>query len=306
MSSEREPLIAGFDVGGTSVRAALVAADGRLVGPTIDEPRRPDALGQVRDLRERLVAGAAADGRSVARTGLCVAGSVEAGTGRIASAPTAPALVGLRPGEPGSGLGIDALANDANAALVGEWRFGAARGVGDAVGIFVGTGVGGAAITAGRQLLGASGVALEAGHIVVDPDGPSCGCGGAGCLEQVASGTALARRFAGTTGGPADARAAARAARAGDPDAVRLFADLGRRLGVAVATMANLFNPEVVVVGGGVADVSDLFLEDLRAAAHRHMTTVTGRDARIVVGGLGRFAGVAGAAVLASTGVWDD
>ena len=178
MSSEREPLIAGFDVGGTSVRAALVAVDGRLVGSTIDEPRRPDALGQVRDLRERLVAEAAAGGRTVVRTGLCVAGSVEAGTGRIASAPTAPALVGLQPREPGSGLGIDAL--------------------------------------------------------------------------------------------------------------------------------ANLFNPEVVVVGGGVADVSDLFLEDLRAAARKHMTTVTGRDARIVVGGLGRFAGVAGVAALASTGVWDD
>ncbi len=207
MSSERESLIAGFDVGGTSVRAALVAVDGRLVGSTTDEPRRPDALGQVRELRERLVAEAAASGRTVVRTGLCVAGSVEAGTGRIASAPTAPALVGLQPRAPSSGPGIDALANDANAALVGEWRFGAARGVSDAVGIFVGTGVGGAAIIAGRQLLGASGVAFEAGHIVVDPNGPSCACGGAGCLEHVASGTALARRFAETTGGPADARA---------------------------------------------------------------------------------------------------
>ncbi|MFJ4504447.1 ROK family protein [Streptomyces sp. NPDC088864] len=306
MSSGRESLTAGFDVGGTSVRAALVAVDGRLVGSTIDEPRRPDALGQVQDLRERLVADAAADGRPVVRTGLCIAGSVDASTARIVSAPTAPALIGLQPRAPGSGLDIDALANDANAALVGEWRFGAARGVGDAVGIFVGTGVGGAAIIAGRQLLGASGVALEVGHIVVDPDGPSCACGGAGCLEQVASGTALARRFSEATGEPADARAAARAARAGNPAAVSLFSELGHRLGTAVATLANLFNPEVVVIGGGVADVSDLFLGDLRAAARKHMTTVTGRDARIVVGGLGRFAGVTGAAALASTGVWHD
>ncbi len=282
------------------MRAAIVSERGRLVGSPVDEPRQPDAVAQVRTIRAHLASEGRRHGVTLSRLGLSLAGSVDVRTGRIGSAPTAPEIVGLAPRALGPGLEIDAVANDADAALWGEWRHGVAVGTRNAVGVFVGTGLGGAVIVDGKPLRGSSGVAAEMGHMVVAPDGPVCGCGGNGCLEQFASGTALERRFAELTGDrEADGKAIARAAHAGLPAARAVFDELGGRLGVAIATLANVFNPEIVVVGGGVSAVSGLFMNTLHAAVDRHTMAMARRDLRISIGSLGRFAGVIGAAAMA-------
>ncbi|BAJ27917.1 putative sugar kinase [Kitasatospora setae KM-6054] len=292
----------GADVGGTSVRAALVGADGALLTPLLDLPRSPDLIGQLADLYAES-AERAGSSVTVVGAGLAIPGAVDPATGRIGSVPTAPALRGLDPAEvrlaPGLPLGV---CNDANAAVLAERAYGAARGARHVVGLFVGTGVGGGVVVDGALLTGRAGLAAEIGHLVVDPDGPPCPCGGRGCLEQYASGTAIAAAYTAATGRSVTGAAeVALAARAGDPQARAAYAGAGRLLGVAAAGLANLFNPEAVVLGGGVAAVWDLFGDDLVRAVERHTMPLTRRGLRVAPGRLGRAAGVLGAA-LAATG----
>jgi glucokinase len=296
-------LTIGFDVGGTSVRAALVAPQRGTVGPVIDDVREGDVLEQLAATYTRLTDAAALRPVQVLAAGVAIPGSLDRRTGLIASAPTSLELVGLDPGTIRLGtVGTVRFVNDANAALHAEQEHGAARGARDVVGIFVGTGVGGGAVVGGRLLIGSVGVAGEIGHMVIAPDGPCCPCGGQGCLEQLASGTAIARRYRQRTGRDVDgARDVALAARAGDSCAIEAFHRAARYLGVAVATLANLMNPEVVVVGGGVAAAWDLFGEDLTRTAMHHTMPLAARGLRIVPAALGRLSGVIGAALLASS-----
>jgi glucokinase len=305
MSSSTDLVHMGFDVGGTSVRAALVDRAGRIYGPRIDEPRRGTAVDQLRALHTMLVNAATADGMKIDGAGLCLAGSIDVRTGRVVSAPTAPELVGLDCHALGRDLGVGVMMNDANAALWGAAQDGAASGVRHAVGVFIGRGVGGAVIADGEPLLGANGVAAEIGHMVIADDGLPCACGGLGCLEQYASGTALARRYAemamarGTTSATGvTGEEAAQAALTGDPTARAAFRELAHRLAGAIATLVNVFNPEIVIIGGGLAAASSLFLDDLAIDMSRHTMPLAARDLRIAVGALGRFAGVIGAAAM--------
>jgi glucokinase len=204
--------------------------------------------------------------------------------------------------------------NDANVAALAEHRFGAARGTENAVMITVGTGIGGGIVLGGRLYRGSIGAGAELGHMVVDLDGPPCqgNCPNRGCIEAIASGTALAREGraaaerasdsvlakALAAGGELDGKAVTDAALSGDEAAREVVALIGSRLGVAFANLANIFEPEVIVVGGGVIAAGELLLEparrELRARALPPM-----RETPIVPAKLGSEAGMIGAATMA-------
>ncbi|MET9882633.1 ROK family protein [Streptomyces sp. NPDC006430] len=289
----------GFDVGGTNVRAGLVRADGTLAAPLYDVPREGDLIRQLADAAEEFHAAARRAGRSIAGAGIALPGSLDPDTGVVSSAPGAVELLGLDPRDIVLGpVTVTHVVNDADAALLAEWCHGAARGARHAVGVFAGTGIGGGAVVDGRPLLGATGLAGEVGHLPLVPDGPDCPCGGTGCLEQAASGTAVARWYVVRAGRklPGGAAEVAAVARGGDRLAQQAFAEAGAWLGVGVAALVNLLNPQVVVVGGGMAAAWDLFGAVLEDTARRRAMPLPARAVRIVPGTLGRAAGVIGAA----------
>jgi glucokinase len=160
--------------------------------------------------------------------------------------------------------------NDANLAVLGEWRFGAGRGAHHVVMLTLGTGIGGGIIVDDRLVRGSLGLAGEVGHIVVQLDGPRCSCGQPGHLEAIASGPAIARQVRERGGlseagpGPeATTEAIAAAARGGDPVALSVLGEAARALGAALASLVHIFNPERIILGGGVARAGDFFLESV-------------------------------------------
>lgn len=190
--------------------------------------------------------------------------------------------------------------NDAICLVIGEALAGAGRGRSDVLGMVVSTGVGGGLIADGRLVDGSTGNAGHIGHLVVDPDGPACACGSRGCLESLASGPALVR-WAQEHGWQDDQSAAALAvaARAGDPVAAEAYRRCGSALGTAIASAAALLDPEVVVIGGGIAEAGDLWLPALFDAFRAHAgldfvqrcrILLAGTDAALV-GAAGLFTG---------------
>jgi glucokinase len=211
--------------------------------------------------------------------------------------------------------GIDAfLVNDANAAALGEHRFGAGKGLSSLVMLTLGTGIGGGIIIDSRMYAGACGAAGEVGHMVIDINGPLCGCGRKGCLEAMASGTAVARdtierlRQGEKSALPEMVRGkleditaerVGEAARQGDALARDVLFRAGTYLGVGLANLINLFNPEMIVLGGGMANLGDLFLDPARKVAMTQAFPISVRAVRIVTAELGERAGVYGAAAFA-------
>jgi len=208
--------------------------------------------------------------------------------------------------------------NDGNVAALAEWRAGAAQGASDVVLLTLGTGIGGGLILNGAPYRGAIGAGAELGHITIDVDGPPCQghCPNNGCLETLASGTALARegrRIAGEQPDSALGRALAEGreitgalitelAHDGDTAAVEALTLIGTNLGVGIASYLNVFNPDVVVIGGGVIAAGELLLAPARAEAVRRALPTMSRHARIVAAQFGTEAGLVGAAALAFEG----
>jgi glucokinase len=205
--------------------------------------------------------------------------------------------------------------NDANAALLAEYRDGAARGEEVALMLTLGTGVGGAIMTSGELYRGATGVAGEFGHMIVDPDGPACGpgCPSHGCLEAWVSGTALAREAVAAAsrdpggalgralvGGAAiDGPVVTALAHEGDESALAVLGTLGGWLGIGLTSIVNIFNPDVVVIGGGVSGAGELILAPARRVLESRALPVPARHVEIRAARFGAQAGMFGAALLA-------
>jgi glucokinase len=204
--------------------------------------------------------------------------------------------------------------NDANVAALAEHRYGAARGTTNAVLLTIGTGIGGGLILGGRVYRGSTGAGAELGHLVVDMDGPRCqgSCPNHGCIEAVASGTALGREGRAAAEAHPDSelgrlRAAGeeitgasvtKAAVAGDAVAREVFDTIGTRLGVALSSLANVFEPDVFVIGGGVMAAGDLLLDPARAELRKRALTPM-NETPVVPAELGPDAGMIGAATMA-------
>ena len=217
-------------------------------------------------------------------------------------------------------LGLPAFVdNDANLAALAEHRAGAAQGASEAVVLTIGTGIGGGLILRGELYRGALGAAAELGHMVIDEDGPRCqgNCPGRGCVESLASGTALTReatRIAGEQPQSGLGRVLARGeallgplitelAHDGDEAAREAIARIGTALGVGISSLLNIFNPEVVVVGGGVIAAGELLLGPVREEVAGRVLGVTREVASIVPARFGVEAGMVGAAALAFDGL---
>ncbi len=309
-------LTIGVDVGGTKIAAGVVDVSGAV----LEQVRVSTPASSAEAVEEGIVEAVTtlADRHQVSAVGVAAAGFVDQSRAVLRFAPNLPMVD--RPLRdliaPRVGLPV-VIENDANAAAGGEYRFGGGRGGGDVVLITVGTGLGGGIVLSGQLLRGAFGAAGEFGHVRLVPDGLPCGCGNRGCWEQYTSGTALVRQarelarrepapaaaLVALAGGDPEAitgRIVTQAAMDGDPAAIELLAELGRWLGEGIADLANVLDPAVVVVGGGVSEAGDLLLEPARQAYAQLLSAGAHRPhLRMVAAELGNDAGLIGAADLA-------
>ena len=305
----------GIDIGGTKIAGALVGPDGQIVRmekvptPATDSNALADAVVEL--IREL------SSGNEVVAVGVAAAGFISADGTTIMYAPNLSWRNEPFKAKLESKLDLPVfIDNDANAAGWAEYRFGAGRDTKHMVMLTVGTGVGGAIVTDGHLLRGGFGIAAELGHMNLVPNGELCGCGQLGCLESYGSGTALlkaAKRLAasGTAEGSRLAELEKevealtgvevyQAITEADPGALRLLRELGEHLGRAVATLAAILDPEMVVIGGGVSSAGDLLIAPIRESYLEHLPARGFRpELQIVTAELVNDAGVVGAADLA-------
>jgi len=313
--------IIAVDLGGTNIRAALFST--RQPGILKRESVKTEAqrgVEAVLDLICRTIQAVMPDDRaSVRAVGIGAPSPVDPFRGIVVRAPNLPGWINVPAGEMlEQRLQMPVrLGNDANLAALAEWKFGAGQGCNDLIYLTISTGIGGGIISGGRLIVGAHGLAGEPGHFTVVADGPPCGCGGKGHLETVASGTAIARRarellpglpsaslirkLSGDDPARVTAKLVSEAAAQGDDQARSLYDEAGTYIGRAVADMLSLLNPEVIILGGGVARAGDLLLEPVRQAAKRFAMAPSYTDPlRIVRAQMVDDAGLFGAFVLAS------
>jgi glucokinase len=312
--SDREPLVGGIDLGGTKILSLCL--DSRLTRLGYDL-RETEAERGPAAVIERMVASlqATLDGRRLDGVGVSVPGPADPDRGIVTTPPNLPGWHDVPIAQELSqrtGLPVW-IENDANAAALAEHRLGAGHGAKHLVLLTLGTGIGGGLVLDGRLYHGASGGAGEIGHMQLVEDGPLCGCGRRGCLEALASGRALGARAQDIVtrepdgilarlvreGGEADARALEKAADAGDASAAAAIDQAGRYLGAGLTNIVDVFNPELVVVGGGLRRLGERYLgvaiEVMRAEAYPQHAA----DVRIVEAELGDEAPAIGAAIIA-------
>lgn len=293
----------GVDIGGTNLTVALVRSDGALLNIAREDTPRcgPAALEVVLEMVDEVQNTTSALASPPVGLGVGFGGPVDFGRQRII---TSHQVTGWAPdwalGEAFAArfAGPVVIDNDANCGGLGEARFGAGRGCSSLLYVNIGTGIGGAVLLNGEVYHGAHSMAGEIGHCVLAPGGPVCTCGKQGCLEALSSGRALARagREAGLgreiTGKEVGLRAAA-----GEARARQVVARAGHWLGVGLGNAANLLNPEIIVLGGGVAQIGELYLEAARESFAATVMPAADCTA-LVVAQLGYEAGVTGAAAL--------
>ena len=287
----------GVDVGGTKMNAALVHEDGRLEGPLTRKTKlgsQEEFLGELDGLIEQVH-----DGRAAA-LGLGLPSTIDQRAGRVIASVNIPCVdldIRARMTER-FGLPV-VVDNDANAAAIAEWKVGAGRGVDNMVLLTLGTGIGGGLILDGKPFRGATGAGAELGHLVLQYGGPKCACGGTGHFETVASGQAADRAAKGLLGSASGGAELVVAAGSGDEPAVEALAEIGRRLGAGIASLINIFEPELVVVGGGFGQAGELLIGQAQEVIARE-ALLPGRDTvRIVPAELGPRAGLVGAGFVA-------
>ncbi len=320
MSENRDALALGIDLGGTKILTAVVNTKGEMLSSDHSiTPATEGSKAGIRSILEsvtRTLAQARISVADLTAVGLGAPGLSNPETGILFTSPHLPGwknvplrdIVEKRLGRK------TFLINDANAAAMGELRFGAGRGVRDFIYIALGTGIGGGIIIDGNMYTGSIGTAGELGHMVINDEGPLCSCGNRGCWETLASGTALAREArrrinAGATtsilehvGGDIykiDAEAIHKAAQAGDSLATQLIARNAYYLGVGLANVINIFNPEVIIIGGGLSNIGDMLLKPAFEEAGKRAFEQPYRAVRFARPELGGNSGVLGAAIFA-------
>jgi glucokinase len=270
-ADENPPLILALDYGGTRLRAAIAAA-GERTWRAVERAASPGADGAADQaamiaLARRLLA--ASPGR-LAAVGASFGGPVDPAAGVVKLSHHVPGWENTPlAAQLAAEFGVPAaVANDANAAALGEWKFGAGQGAKSLLYVTVSTGIGGGWVLDGKIYAGADGVAGELGHVLAAPGGVPCTCGRRGCLETEAAGPALARKMrdrAGSAGREWTGESVAQAAAAGDALAQAVLDEAAAILGIGLASAINLMNPERVILGGGVARAGERWWRVVRA-----------------------------------------
>jgi glucokinase len=307
-----DQLVLGVDVGGTKI--AVGAVRGATVSDHVQRPTPVSSTSALLDSLEGVVREVIAAAGEPAAIGIGVPSQIDYSTGTVETSVNIPLTgVPLRE-ELGRRFGVPVFVdNDANVAALGEAQLVPCENL---VMLTLGTGVGGGVIVGGRIFRGAHGLGAELGHVTLNPDGPPCpgNCPNNGCVEACCSGQALERdatelardkpetELARALGrdGKVSGRELEEAARRGDPDALLLFDRFARMLGVAIACFVNVFEPEHLVLGGGVSRASDLFLERAQREAGTRALPALFRRTEIALAKGGADAGMIGAGVLAA------
>ncbi len=316
----RKSQVLAVDIGGTKIAAALVTREG-----AIEHRRRIATLAgegtsavvkRLWGLVDGVLSEARLNATEINGISLAAAGPIDMREGMIMNAPNLPGWDAI----PLRGMGADRykvesfLINDAKAAALGEREFGAGKGISDLLCVTLGTGIGGGIIIGGRLYLGRSGAAGEIGHMTIDLHGPRCACGNVGCWETFASVSAMeaeaarriragersSLRLSGDVGsGGVTAVNIADAARRGDSLASSVISWSAAHIGTGLVNLANIFNPEMIVLGGGLIKIGDPLILPAAAAVRERAFPLIARDVRIVVSTLGDDAGLLGAAAFA-------
>ncbi len=295
-----EPLVIGVDVGGTKLLGGVIARDGTVVRerevPTPTSSEEALLVG-LDELVESLV-----DDR-IRGLGFGLPSTIDQRSGRAVQSVNIPLSdVPFRDRFTERFSLPVAIENDANAAAIAEWQIGAGRGTEHMIMLTLGTGVGGGLILGGRPYRGALGAAGELGHIVIEFDGRPCQgrCTGRGHIEAYATGGAASRDAAEALGGGADSHVLLTRARAGDQAALDVLDGIARRLGATMGSLVNIFNPEVIVVGGGWGEAADEFLLGPAREVMLREALSPGREVvRVIPAELGPDSGLVGAGFVA-------
>ncbi len=313
------PVLA-IDLGGTKIFAAIISSQGQVKARkyclTLTNEGPQPVIGRIFSAIDHFLSQRNINLSQLASISIAAAGAINPDKGLITSSPHLPGWhdVPLRDMVKGKYKVNTFLMNDADAAALGEHHFGAGQGVNNLVLLTVGTGIGGGIIINGRLYSGASGSAGEIGHMTIDANGPRCDCGNTGCLEALVSGTAIAReairrighggrssltQIAGGKIEDITAEEVLTAARAGDSLASEVILKAATCLGVGLANVVNIFNPEMIIIGGGMAKMGDLLLNPARQVVREKAFQLSAQAVQIVPAQLGDDAGVLGAAVFA-------
>jgi glucokinase len=307
--------VLAIDIGGTKLAAGIVDGSGSILArgevPTLAAEGPERVLDRIVRLANDVLGAPGGSADAIQRIGIGCAGPVDRQAGLILNPPNLPGWVRVPLVERiEKALGRPAvLENDANAAALGEFRYGAGKGASSLVYLTVSTGIGGGIILDGKIWHGVKDGAGEVGHMTLLPDGPLCGCGNRGCLEALASGPAIARRAreALATERPTRLREAGdftaadvvRLAQEGDALAAQVWDETVRYLGLGVAAIVTILAPGRVVIGGGVAKAGDFLFAPLRREVRRRVRLVAVESVPILPAALGPDVGILGAAAVA-------
>ena len=306
--------VIGVDLGGTKISTALSTFEGNIISQTVVPTNASEGelpvLNRIISSINEVINGANITINEVEAIGIGSPGPLDAKKGLIITTPNLPFknynLV--QPIKERFNVPVY-LDNDANVAAIGEFMFGAGKGKENIVFFTVSTGVGGGAVLNGQAYRGNTSNALEIGHMTVAPDGPRCGCGNVGCLEAVASGTAIGKR--GQEAVQTNVETSLKKydkitsyevfveAKNGDAVAKEIVDKAMNYLGIGVANAISIFDPEMVIIGGGVSKVGDILFDTVKSVVKTRCFKAMSDSCEIVPAGLGTDAGVMGAVALA-------
>lgn len=288
-------IIIGLDLGGTKIAAAAANEKGRILSELIVPTEAQKGKKQVIANLERAIETLARSVKGkLIKIGVGVPGPIDYNEGLVIEPPNLPgwkrvnlkAILTKRFKVP---VLID---NDANCAALGEALFGAGKSARNFIYMTVSTGIGGGIIIDRKVYRGANGSAGEFGHMIIDPRGYKCGCGNRGDLEAMASGTSIKTRSG------EDAMAIHIRAQQGDQKAIKVIRETARYLGIGIANLVNIFNPELVVVGGGLSNLGEILLKPAREEFKKHALKLPARSVKIVRAKLRDKSGLMGAVAL--------
>jgi glucokinase len=317
MTEHGEAPVLAIDIGGTKMMAAVVSMEGRIrvsdVCPTQASEGVSAVVGRLLKLIDELLDQDITEIREYGGIGIACAGGVDTARGLITQSPNLPDWQNIPLARlVGEKYKTDAyLVNDASAAALGEHRFGAGVGASNLVMVTLGTGIGGGIVINKELYLGVRGSAAEIGHMIIDINGPACACGSNGCLESFASGTAIARNainriklgeesaLVDMVEGKIEAITAemvGEAAREEDTLALDILSRAAYYLGIGLVNLVNIFNPEIIVLGGGMTGILEFLMEPARRVVDARAFTVAAESVELAEAQLGNDAGVYGAA----------